>query len=377
MRRALTGPLSFGLSKAIASPEGVGDIITSIFADGTDGFYFDFSKTDRLFQNLTLTPADDAGENIYLGLESHSWAGRTYAQELAVQAEKVTNGGFDADANWTKGAGFTISGGTLNAAAGSGSNAEQAGILTVGKWYRVSYEVTAYTAGSVQLLIGSGTAALSRSSVGVGSGIFQCTGNTSLYVNKNATFAGSIDNISIKEIPGNHGLQATAAAQPKWQTGGAARFDGSDDNLLTTLKFGAAGTILLRLKPTSVPALVVALGAQAASSDRVWVGVDPSGVAGRFANGAQMSSGVSRLNVDGTIGLRWDGTTVDLLVDGAVNVSQAQSGSATTLVSPAIGAFNANGSISNAMAGDFYYALIIKKALSAAEIAAITNLWGT
>jgi hypothetical protein len=46
MRRALTGPLSFGLSKAIASPEGVGvpQLSAWIFADGTwsdTGFWQD------------------------------------------------------------------------------------------------------------------------------------------------------------------------------------------------------------------------------------------------------------------------------------------------------------------------------------------------
>lgn len=44
MRRALTGPLSFGLSKAIASPEGVGvpKLSIALLGDAWNGLAIDF-----------------------------------------------------------------------------------------------------------------------------------------------------------------------------------------------------------------------------------------------------------------------------------------------------------------------------------------------
>ncbi len=51
------------------------DPILSIFADGTDGFYFDGSKTDRTFQDQVNTAADDAAESIGLALEGSKWSG--------------------------------------------------------------------------------------------------------------------------------------------------------------------------------------------------------------------------------------------------------------------------------------------------------------
>lgn len=79
------------------------DPILGVFADGTDGFYFDFSKTDRLFQDTTgQTPADDPGESVGLALEGHGWGGKTLSQLIALQPEVVTNGDFSGGSTgWT------------------------------------------------------------------------------------------------------------------------------------------------------------------------------------------------------------------------------------------------------------------------------------
>jgi hypothetical protein len=86
-------------------------------------------------------------------------------------SELVTNGGFDTDSDWTKGTGWTISGGVascdgtqvfatnLNAVGG-------AALLTVGKPYLATFEVVSYTSGYIYPRVGSGGNGTQRSSVG-------------------------------------------------------------------------------------------------------------------------------------------------------------------------------------------------------------------
>jgi hypothetical protein len=63
----------------------------------------------------------------------------------------TTNGAFDSDTGWTKGTGWTITGGNaVAAAAGDGSQIYQVVTgLTVGKRYRLSFTVSGFTDGSV------------------------------------------------------------------------------------------------------------------------------------------------------------------------------------------------------------------------------------
>ena len=57
-------------------------------------------------------------------------------------SELVTNGGFDTDTTWTKGDGWTISGGTANASTTGNSNISQGAVLTVGNWYQATLNIT-------------------------------------------------------------------------------------------------------------------------------------------------------------------------------------------------------------------------------------------
>jgi len=112
--------------------------------------------------------------------------------------ELVINGTFDTDTDWAKEAGWTISGGTANAAATTGF-LQQDGILTIGKTYLVTYTVSAFTAGSVRVLCGStGTGATQ-----IGTGTFAeelvCGGDSNLYIDGVTSLTCSIDNVSVKE----------------------------------------------------------------------------------------------------------------------------------------------------------------------------------
>lgn len=115
-------------------------------------------------------------------------------------SELVANGGFAVDANWGKGAGWGISGGTANKVAGSPANLFQSGILVVGKYYEFVVTVSNYSAGVVTPTLGAIVNLASITANGTYTYRSVCAGDTSIYFQANAAFAGSIDNVSVKEI---------------------------------------------------------------------------------------------------------------------------------------------------------------------------------
>mgnify|MGYP003404196728 CR=1 FL=1 len=437
-----------------ARNEGVGDIIRSIFADGTDGFYFDFSKTDRLFQNLTgATLADGAGENIALALDAHTLDGRgpvnklIYTQQFdnaawaKAQATVTANSSVAPDGTTTadtlldtaannihhinqtvtgtpSGLTYTVSAylkaSTLNyatiglsdissgslyavavfnlssgalatsGAAGAGYSVTSSSITSVGNgWYRCAVTVVAGTSVSfLKAIVGAnktgvitGSAGGFETYLGDGSGVFvwgaqlEEGASASAYQPNGASVGG----------PGNHGLQATTAARPKWQTGGLARFDGSDDNLLTTLTPAAAMTVMFKGKLPDVlgASVFYVMGSRVtAGNDRFYVGYDNSG---RLTATIGSTTLARTGSLEGTVGvgaLTLSGGNATLYWNGTGETPVAVEAPNTTIALP-LGAISTSGTLSAFFKGDLYHALAIKKALTAAEIAAITNLWGT
>jgi len=114
----------------------------------------------------------------------------------------VTNGTFDADTDWTKGTGFTISGGVATKASGSSSQLEQAGSLTEGRIYTVSMTATR-TAGAYQIAAG-GFVGTVRTTTGTFTQTFTCTNSSAVtrFI-ADGSFAGTVDNISIFEVDAN------------------------------------------------------------------------------------------------------------------------------------------------------------------------------
>lgn len=127
----------------------------------------------------------------------------------------ITNGGYDADTDWTKSTGCSISGGvasfdgTQNAPGGTLS---QSLTTEVNQHYEISFEIVSFTQGnalSVQVGFdgGSGSTVVSSGvgAVGVHKEFLQSNGNDTfkIYVNsggKNPAFIGSIDNVSVRKI---------------------------------------------------------------------------------------------------------------------------------------------------------------------------------
>jgi hypothetical protein len=133
----------------------------------------------------------------------------------ALGPELVTNGGFAADTDWTKGSGWSISGGTASRIADATfTNLQQSSILVIGKTYEITLDVTAIS-GSLIVYAGGGSGSGSITTTGSKRLILTCVTTTNLVVQcATGPTTVTIDNISVRELPGNHATQATTASKP-------------------------------------------------------------------------------------------------------------------------------------------------------------------
>lgn len=112
--------------------------------------------------------------------------------------ELFTNGAFAADANWTKGTGWTIAGGVAVASTATGRLSQNVG--DTGVIYRVAFDVVTRTAGSIRPFIGQ-SAGDNIATTGAYISV-QAQGATDELGVTPTTFSGTIDNLSAKQLTG-------------------------------------------------------------------------------------------------------------------------------------------------------------------------------
>ena len=212
----------------------------SLFAANEQGVWYDPSDLTTMFQdNLGATPVTAAGQTVGLLLDK--------SRGLTLGSEMVINGTFDVDTSgWTAVATtlFSING-QLSFSSTQVTSSEARQTLTVmpGRSYEVRGNLISGTGrfrvsdGGVNnnhLIANSpitGPISIKR--------VFTPTTTTvvvrMMVENANATTVW--DNISVRELPGNHATQGTLAARPFLrQTAGGLyylEFDGTDDFLVT------------------------------------------------------------------------------------------------------------------------------------------------
>jgi hypothetical protein len=200
-----------------------------LFAASEQGAWYDPSDLTTMFQDTAgTTPVSATGQAVGLLLDK--------SKGLALGSELVTNGTFDADTNWTKGAGWTISGGVATKTTGTSSAINQTGSTVSGtSFYRVAVTVSGRTAGSLYWRLGNTTNLQIMSANGSYTFTIQAAASGS-YIGlfADTSFDGTIDNISVKELPGNHAVQATAANRPIY---GIHPFGGRRNLLVRTEEF--------------------------------------------------------------------------------------------------------------------------------------------
>ena len=115
-------------------------------------------------------------------------------------AEQVTNGDFATDSDWSKGTGWTISGGSANSdGANSFSSLSQASVLTIGKRYKLIVDIN-LTSGQLRIQEG-GIILETYTTTGANTATyyFIATATNITFKTSVTPFNGSIDNVSVKE----------------------------------------------------------------------------------------------------------------------------------------------------------------------------------
>ena len=203
-----------------------------------------------MFQDSAgTTPVTAVGQPVGLILDK--------SKGLVLGPELVTNGDFSNGlSGWTitqdKPGDLTVVSGKVRTVsdgitdAGVHNSVGQNITTVVGRTYKLTFDVTIVTSGAYNYRAQIGGVDVlqwaSPGSSGTNTGFFTATSTTSFVnvfgISFNSVGEVLLDNISVKEVPGNHASQATSAKRPLLQNDGVNNylaFDGVDDALATAI----------------------------------------------------------------------------------------------------------------------------------------------
>lgn len=183
---------------------------STLFAASEPGVWYDPSDLTTLFQDTAGTiPVTTPGQTVALALDK--------SRGLVLGPELVANGDFSGGSTgWALGTGWSVSSGAAVATSvASGLSIAQDAGLVAGRFYRLTLTIGALSSGGIRPYAGSGGSyGTTISASGTYSWTLLASGNSTIYIATAGTTTLTIDNISVRELPGNHATQATAASRP-------------------------------------------------------------------------------------------------------------------------------------------------------------------
>ena len=215
----------------------------SLFSSGEQGAWYDPSDLSTMFTDTAGATPATVGDPVALLLDK--------SQGLEVGPELVTNGDFsDGATGWSLGANTTISDGvaSFNYTGFAGMLTAVGASVVAERFYRISFDLLSRSSGSIRPVLGNTTISTNTS---LGTKTFSyvrpaasLTSGLS-FIGSGNGFVGSITNVSVRELLGNHATQATAAARPTLTAGTPSflRSDLVDDAILWTASAGTDYTI--------------------------------------------------------------------------------------------------------------------------------------
>lgn len=303
--------------------------LQALMVSQAGGCWYDFGQTDRLFQDANGTVAVTTPNDVIgLTLDQQTWLGKTPVQAAAGQVERVTNGGPDFVNTTALGvttATLAISGGDLVATATSGSGARvefPVTGLSVGRAYCAIVRVKRGV-GVKQFLDQWTWASVLKTAVTTDAEFAEhrfvlvataTSGVLRVYVNGTSADAGNvgdsviIDSVSVREVPGNHAVQATSSFRPRFQATGAV-YDGNDDRLDTgyLLPEAAAGFVVAAVTVPAVLPAVQAICGASAGGGALWLSLATTGQLRTVVGTTQTVVGPDLRGQTVTVGVSWDG----------------------------------------------------------------------
>lgn len=227
-------------------------LIAKLFANNEQGFYYDPNDLSTMYQDAAgTTPVTAVGQPVGLMLDK--------SKGLTLGSTIITNGNFESDTSWAKGAGWTIAGGVARF---DGSvSFSILGTVTPssinGKWLRVEFDLSNVGVSVTQVrVVSSGLLAATILVSGAGKYSAMILGGSTPAIGiqtqngSGANYAFTLDNVSVKEAFGNHAYQSTAAARPILRdTPRRIDFDAVDDKLTTTFPAQLTDCTVVRSVP--------------------------------------------------------------------------------------------------------------------------------
>ena len=199
-----------GVNRLGASRSVLGDAIANLFSNGEQGVWYDPSDLTTMRQTGASGLPAIIGQPVGLMFDK--------SQGVKLGSELITNGDFAADSNWVKGTGWSISGGVGVANIATGGNLRQNGVaLEENKVYSITFTIVSRSAGAVLGRFGGTPAVDSVSFNAAGTYTFFLKANdtnSSFMLRGQGGFTGTVDNVSVKEVLGNHAIQTTSVNRP-------------------------------------------------------------------------------------------------------------------------------------------------------------------
>ena len=213
--RPVVRPVARAVARAVNSKTGFSPL--ELFANGEQGVWYDPSDLSTLYQDAEGTaPVTADGDPVGLMLD------KSQGLELG---ENIANPG-------------PIVGGLI----GEGDTFHVIGSAVVGKWYYVTLTISGYSGsldvgfprGSLDAFQHLSTSVIRRSSNGTISFIGKAV-ETQLRLSDRDSNTCTYNDISVRELKGNHATQSVAASRPTYRTDGNLHwlFDDKVDDVMT------------------------------------------------------------------------------------------------------------------------------------------------
>lgn len=343
--------------------------LAALFAGGADGVMIDLTDKSTLFSDANGTfPVVNNSDWVGLALDQHKWGGKTLAEYRASQPELITNGNFDTDVS-----GWNLSGASgsitwqagrmrLTATTNSTPGANRAFTCVVGRWYELSIDIPVAHSNYTSYGIGTGpTSGTTYSSGNIGNApgsykrFFKATSTTQYVIVYGPGVGGQyieVDNISIKEIDGNHATQ-TSTARPTWASAtNDVLFDGSNDYLsVGDFDFPAGDCFLAGWAKSNTQNRAIAGVVQ--STIYMALFHQTGGLLySAVGSSAAMTGTVTSGGVYHTLLADKDAANANFIADGILEATKATPGSTQTTGDMVIGGWNSTGTPSAFLAGN-------------------------
>lgn len=208
----------------------------ALFANSEPGVWYDPSDLTTMFQDRAGTKLVTApGQTVGRVLDK--------SQGLVLGPELVTNGDFsNGSTGWTLGSGWSVSGGVATYSGTDNANLAITNIVEAGKFYEVRFDVVSGSGVTIAPYLVTQSVLTTASFVNVGVGSYRAVllapSSGGLVLRRQGGTNFSIDNVSVRELPGNHMVAVSDAARGSYNVDEAGRgfilFDGADDGYSTS-----------------------------------------------------------------------------------------------------------------------------------------------